>query len=162
MTEQDYARGIKHGKRRWDFAEENWTLEEFTWHTNRVLTITEAKKYYSIMLFWNHALNEFLGYYVNFQIPFKRSRCGIDTLDLDLDIDIEPDLSFRWKDEEDYRKAIQQGAMTPEWVQGIERAKPEILELMEQRRYPFDGSWLNWMPDPGWSSPALPQGWDIL
>src|SRR5919109_1720182 len=109
LVETDYAKRNKKGKRRWDFKEEDWELETFAWHTNRVLTITESEKYYSIMLFWHH--HKFLGYYVNFQLPFKRSHCGIDSLDLDLDIDIEPDLSFGWKDADDYQKAIEQGVI---------------------------------------------------
>jgi protein associated with RNAse G/E len=101
-VEEHYTPGIKSGKRRWDFKDQDWILKEFSWQTNRVLTITESEKFYSIMLFWNHASNEFLGYYVNFQLPFQRSHCGIDSLDLDLDIDVEPDLRFSWKDEDDY------------------------------------------------------------
>jgi predicted RNA-binding protein associated with RNAse of E/G family len=162
MVEENYAKSHKDGKRRWDFKDKDWLLEEFTWHTNRVLTITESEKYYSIMLFWNHARNEFLGYYVNFQLPFQRSHCGIDSLDLDLDIVIEPDLSFRWKDEDDYQKAIEQGILIPEWVQNIENAKPEIMERLEKRQYPFDDSWLNWRPDSTWSPPTLPENWDKI
>jgi predicted RNA-binding protein associated with RNAse of E/G family len=162
MVEENYAKSRKDGKRHWDFKDKDWLLEEFTWHTNRVLTITESEKYYSIMLFWNHARNEFLGYYVNFQLPFQRSHCGIDSLDLDLDIVIEPDLSFRWKDEDDYQKAIEQGILIPEWVQNIENAKPEIMERLEKRQYPFDDSWLNWRPDSTWSPPTLPENWDKI
>lgn len=91
MLEENYAPGRKDSQRRWDFKDQDWALKEFAWHTNRVLMITEPEKYYSILLFWNHVRNEFLGYYVNFQLPFKRSHCGIDSLDLDLDIDVEPD-----------------------------------------------------------------------
>ena len=162
MVQEHYTPGMKTGKRRWDFKEEDWGLKEFIWHTNRVLAITEAQKYYSILLFWNHASNAFLGYYVNFQLPFKRSHCGIDSLDLELDIDIEPDLRFSWKDEDDYHKAIEEGVFLPEWVQGIEKAKTEILERIERRHYPFDGSWLDWRLDPAWLPPTLPENWDKI
>ena len=162
MVEEHYFPDVKTGKRRWDFIDQDWGLKEFHWHTNRVLTITEAEKFYSIMLFWNHSSHEFLGYYVNFQLPFRTSDCGIDSLDLDLDIAIGPDLSFHWKDEDDYRKAIQQGVILPQWVQEIELAKPEVLERLERRKYPFDGSWLDWLPDPSWSPPTLPENWDKI
>ena len=162
MVEEHYTPGVKAGKRRWDFKNEDWRLKEFPWHTNRVLTITEPEKYYSILLFWDHTSYEFLGYYVNFQLPFKKSHCGIDSLDLDLDIEVDPDLRFHWKDEDDYQMAIEAGAILPEWVQGIEMAKPEVLERLEKRRYPFDGSWLDWMPDPTWSPPTLPENWDKI
>jgi hypothetical protein len=53
MAEKDYARGNKkNGKRRWDFKNNDWELASYSWHTNRVLAITEPDQYYSIMLFW--------------------------------------------------------------------------------------------------------------
>lgn len=162
MVEENYAKGKKNGKRRWDFKDKNWKLTNFTWHTNHLLFSLEPEKYYSIILFWNHGTNEFVGYYINFQLPFRRSHCGVDTLDLDLDIVINPDLSFEWKDEDDYQKAIEAGVIAPKWIREIERAKPEILARLEKRRYPFDGSWLDWVPDPGWLPPKLAKDWDEI
>ncbi|MBV6452693.1 MAG: hypothetical protein MHPDNHAH_03455 [Anaerolineales bacterium] len=160
FMEPSYIKGKKSARRRWSFSKNDWELVRYEWHTNRVLAITEPERYYSIMLFWNESRNEFVGYYVNFQLPFVRSHCGIDSLDLDLDIDINPDLSFVWKDEDDYQTSIAQGAIIPEWIAGIELAKPEILDRIENRKYPFDGSWLDWMPNSEWSPPKLPEGWD--
>jgi len=162
MFEENYSKGKMNNIRRWDYKDKDWVLKEYAWRTNRVLSIIEPENYYSIMLFWNHTSDEFLGYYVNFQLPFQRSHCGIDTLDLDLDIDIEPDLSFKWKDEDDYRQAIDHGIIFPEWIQGIEDAKKEIFDKLEKRRYPFDGAWLNWMPDLNWSPLKLPANWDKI
>jgi hypothetical protein len=93
-------------------------------------------------------------------MPFQRSPCAIDTLDLDLDLVVNPDLSYRWKDIDDYEKGIQTGVILPEWVDRVETAKPEILAKIERRQYPFDGSWLNWRPDPNGPLPALPENWD--
>jgi protein associated with RNAse G/E len=83
-------------------------------------------------------------------------------MDLELDMDIEPDLRYKWKDVDDYQKAIECGIISPECIQGIETAKPEILERLEERQYPFDGSWLDWVPDPNWSIPKLPKNWDKI
>jgi predicted RNA-binding protein associated with RNAse of E/G family len=126
------------------------------------LLFLEPEKYYSIMHFWDHASNEFLCYYINFQLPFQRSAYGVDTLDLDLDIVINPDLSFEWKDEDDYQKAIDHGVIFPEWVAGIEDAKKDVFDRLKKRGYPFDGSWLNWMPDSNWSPPKLPVNWNKI
>lgn len=162
MDEEHYKSGIKNGVRRWDFRDKDWRLKKVTWHTNRVLSLAELGKYYSIMLFWNHVSNEFLGYYINFQTPLKRSHCGFDSLDLDLDIVINPDFSFEWKDLDDYQNAIEHGLVIPEWTQKIEAAKPEIFDRLENRQYPFDGSWLDWKPDPSWGPPKLPENWDKI
>jgi len=162
IAPEGYLDGKNSNKRRWNFKDKDWERENYLWRTNRLLLLLEPDKYYSIMHFWDHARNEFLCYYVNFQLPFKRSHCGIDTLDLDLDIIINQDLSIEWKDEEDYQKAIDHGVVFPEWVQGIEDAKQEIFDKLEKRQYPFDGTWLNWMPDPDWFPPKLPANWDKI
>jgi predicted RNA-binding protein associated with RNAse of E/G family len=154
--------GKKSGNRRWDFEDKSWELEKFHWHTNRLFILLEAEKYYSTMYFWNDASNEFLCYYINFQEAIQRSHCGVDTLDLDLDLIINPDLSYQWKDVEDYQKAIEQRIIFPEWTQDIDTAEKEILEKLEKRQYPFNGSWLDWTPDPNWSPPKLPENWDKI
>jgi hypothetical protein len=83
----------------------------------------------------------------------------LDTLDLDLDLVINPDLTFEWKDEDDYQKGIETGIILPEWVEGIEHAKKEVLGRLASRGYPFDRSWLNWKPDVNWAPPKFPEIW---
>ncbi|MEO8327551.1 MAG: hypothetical protein ABI618_16995, partial [Nitrospirota bacterium] len=51
MVEGQYPKGKKNGKRRWDFQVDDWKLEKFIWHTNRLLFILEPKKYYSTVFF---------------------------------------------------------------------------------------------------------------
>ena len=162
IAEETYPKGKKNGQRRWYFVDHDWKLAKYTWNTNRLLLIFEPQKYYSIILFWNHKSNDFLYYYVNFQLPFKRNLSAVDTLDLDLDLIINPDLSYEWKDIEDYQNAIAHGLILPEWSRGIETATDEIMARLEMRQFPFDGSWLNWKPDPTWQPPTLPQNWDKI
>jgi len=160
MADENYPAAKKNGKRRWDFKEQDWKLRKYIWRTNRLLLLFEPEKFYSTILFWNHASHEFLCYYINFQQPFERGGSSIDTLDLDLDLIIRPDFSTQWKDEDDYQKAMEHEIIPAEWIQGIENARPEIFERLEKRRYPYDGSWLDWMPDPKWEPPKLPEDWD--
>lgn len=162
IAPEGYLQGKDSNKRRWNFKEKNWQLEAYSWRTNRLLLLLEPEKYYSTIYFWNHESNEFLCYYINFQLPFQRSHYGIDTLDLDLDLIIHPDFSYEWKDVDDYQKAIEYEIILPGWVQGIEEAKSDILNTLEKRQYPFDGSWLNWMPDSNWAPPKLPENWDKI
>ena len=161
-AEQDYVRKKKNGRRRWDFQDDDWVLEDFPWHTNRLLFLLEPDKYYSTIFFWDHESNKFLGYYINFQLPFTRNPGGFDTLDLELDIEVNPDFSFQWKDVDDYEKGIQTGIILPEWVEEIEIAKTEIVDRLEKRQYPFDGSWLDWLPDPALRPPTLLENWDKI
>lgn len=162
MAEETYPLGKKNARRWWDFEENDWKLAKYIWHTNRLLLILEPGKCYSTILFWNHETNEFLCYYINFQIPFQRRYDNVDTLDLELDLIINPDGRTKWKDEEDYLLAIDRGLISSKWMNGIEDTKQEIFERIEEQKYPFDGSWLNWRPDPSWEAPKLPENWDKI
>jgi protein associated with RNAse G/E len=162
IAEESYPKGKKNGKRRWDFINRDWQLAKYSWKTNRLLLLFEPQKYYSTIFFWNDSSNDFLCYYINFQLPFKRNNCAIDTLDLDLDLIIHPDFTYEWKDVDDYQKAISHGIILPEWVQEIEVATSEILDTLEKRQSPFDGSWLDWKPEAAWSPPKLPANWDKI
>jgi protein associated with RNAse G/E len=162
IAEETYLKGKKQGNRRWFFVHDDWHLAKYSWHTNRLLLIFEPEKYYSTILFWHHESNEFLCYYINFQLPFRRNQYALDTLDLDLDLIINSDFSFEWKDVDDYQNAIEHGVISQEWIQGISEAKFEIFSKLEKRQYPFDGSWLDWRPELGWSPPTLPENWDKI
>jgi hypothetical protein len=148
---------------RWQEARKNTIpLRRFDWLTNRLLIFLESGKYYSPMLFWDGATDEFRFYYINFQLPYRRSNCGFDTLDLDLDIVIQPDYCWEWKDVDDYVEGIREGGILPEWVREVEKGKEEVLERIARRAYPLDGSWNDWCPDAGWEPPKLPEDWDVL
>ncbi len=155
----------KHGgSRKWsrwdDYQNGRRNIQKISWQTNRLLLLMEPEKYYASIYFWNHASHEFLCYYVNFQLPLRRSAHGFDTLDLELDIVIEPSYEWSWKDAEEYQDGITKGIFQQEWIDSIERAKPEVFQTLETRGYPFNGAWLNWVPDPDWVTPTLPTDWD--
>src|SRR5512140_506985 len=120
---EGYING-KHGVRgkwdRWeDYAKDHRDMQKFAWHTNRLLVLMEPEKYYATIYFWENASNQFLCYYVNFQLPFRRSEIGFDTLDLELDIVIEPTYEWHWKDEDDFQRGIKCGILRQEWIQAI-------------------------------------------
>ena len=122
----------------------------------------EPEKYYSCSIFWDHASAQFGCYYVNYQLPYQRSHCGFDTLDLDLDIVIDPEYHWKWKDEEDYRVGMREGSIQDEWVKGIEKSQEEVFDRINKHSYPLDGSWLQWQPISTWLPPMLPEEWQVL
>jgi len=163
---REYIHG-KHGDcglyDRWgNYLGDRWNMENYLWRTNRLLILLQPEMYYARMFFWDHGSGNFLCYYVNFQLPFRRTEIGFDTLDLELDIIIEPDHEWHWKDVENYQKGIDCGVIRREWVEQIDKAKQEVLETHENRSYPFDGSWLDWKPDPSWQLPRLLENWDKI
>jgi len=162
VADENYPKGKQNSKKRWEFVNNDWVLAKYIWRTNRLLLILEPENYYSTILFWNDESQAFLCYYINFQQPFVRNLHGIDTLDLELDLVIRPDLSCEWKDVNDYEMCISTGLIQPDWVNGIDLAKTEVLQRLDEKQYPFDGSWLNWKPDLTWTPPSLPDGWDTI
>lgn len=158
-----YIREGHGGGSTWDRWRETLTntlsMERYLWHTNRFLIILEPQKFFSTIYIWNHRSGEFVCYYINFQLPFKRTRLGFDTLDLDLDIVIESDYTWHWKDVDDYQRAIARGGIRHEWISGVEHARKEVASRLEARQYPLDGTWLDWNLNSAWSPPQLPQDW---
>jgi len=148
---------------RWqDARSDQLVLRRFAWQANRILILLEPEKYYSCFLFWDHEADRFSGYYINFQLAYRRSHCGFDTLDLDLDIVIDPQYDWKWKDLEDYHDGIEEGGIRDEWVQGVEQSHAEVFDRIQNRRYPLDGSWLGWQPEPAWAPPTLPERWRVV
>jgi hypothetical protein len=153
---------FSHGTR-WQEAKQDYiTLREFSWEKNRILIFLEPEKFYSCFLFWDNASGQFICYYINFQLPYHRSHCGFDTLDLDLDIVIDPQYNWEWKDEDEYQAGISEGGIQYEWVKEIEKSQEEVFDRINKRHYPLDGSWLKWQPIPTWLPPKLPESWQVV
>jgi protein associated with RNAse G/E len=162
LADETYPLGKQSSKRWWDFNDNDWVMKPYTWRTNRLLLILEPETYYSTILFWDHATDAFVCYYINFQLPFKRNHASMDTLDLELDIVIYPNFTYEWKDLEEYNAVLEQGIIPAEYVQEIDAAKSGIFDRLKDRKYPFDGSWLDWRPHPNWVPPRLPENWDKI
>jgi protein associated with RNAse G/E len=137
-------------------------IQRFDWKVNRFLILLEPQKFFSIIHIWEQASQMFQCYYVNFQLPFTRTEYGFDTLDLDLDILVDLNNDWEWKDISDYERGINSGGISNEWVRQIEESKEEVLTRIAQRQYPFDQTWLGWLPDTNWPKTTLPANWNLV
>lgn len=153
---------FSNGSRWVETRKPGFIMKPFIWQTKLMLMIMQPEKYYATYLFWRHETNEFAGYYINFQLPFRRVATGFDTLDLDIDIVIHPDGSWHWKDVEEYQQGIREGGILPAWVKAIEDSQPEVFAMMEKKTYPMDDSWLGWKPDTAWKPGKLVEGWSVV
>lgn len=135
------------------FADAEWT-------TNHALMLHRPGRMSAIMLFWRDPDWEFVGWYGNIQAPLKRSHLGFDTADYLLDVLVGPDLSWRWKDEDEWELAREHGLIAPEMLDEVRREGERIIAEAEARAWPFAAGFEMWRPDPAWTIPELPANWD--
>jgi hypothetical protein len=135
--------------------------EEF--RRGEVLRLMQPGKPYSIWLHWSpQPPHDFLGWYVNLEAPFVRTSIGVDTTDNSLDLVVLPDYSWQWKDEHLTQRWIDLGTYTREETDQFFVHGREVIADVEARRFPFDGSWLDFRPDGSWDIPTVVPGWDTL
>jgi len=135
-------------------------LREITWTDRHVLMLQQPDRMSSVWLWWQEETWDFIGYYVNLQAPLLRTNVGFDTADYLLDVVIEPDLTWAWKDEDEFAEARAAGILTPELLDAIRAEGEAAIRDVEARRWPFDRDYASWRPDPSWTIPDLPDGWD--
>jgi hypothetical protein len=136
------------------------SLVDTTWTTNHTLMVHEPHRLGSAWLFWNESDWSFQGYYVNLQAPLEASSVGYDTADFLLDIVVDPDLSWSWKDEEEFDEALEHEIIAPVLLHAVKADGRRFVREIEARQWPFDGSLESWRPDSGWHIPELPDGWE--
>ena len=139
------------------------TLERglMTWTTHITLLLARPDDHYSPYGMWNEA-GEMVCWYINLQEPMRRSAIGYDTRDQLLDIVFAPDLSsWAWKDESELEEAIGYGFFTQERADEVRRHGEAVIDLVE-RGDAWWTRWNDWVPDPSWPIPTLPEGWDVV
>jgi len=136
-----------------------WELRDHEWTRGRTLHLLRPGVSHAIHLWWLPPDWRFGGWYVNLQEPIRRTPLGFDYMDHMLDIVIEPDLSWRWKDEDEVTEAVSTGMVSQVWADEVRREGERVIERLELRRPPFCDGWESWQPDPRWPIPELPAGW---
>lgn len=94
-----------------EIATNEWTPVEHPWAGNGALMISRPREPYSLWLFWNKA-GEHESWYVNLELPWRRTESGFDSRDHQLDIVIRRDRSWQWKDEDELRDAVSADLLT--------------------------------------------------
>lgn len=134
----------------------DWVLGDGVWADNAVLMLTRPGTAHSFWAFWRGHDWTFLGWYVNFQDPLRRTDSGVDTADHVLDLVIDPDLrSWRWKDEDEFEEACSVGRFTDAERTAIAREREAVVAIVRSRSWPLDVAWSTWQPDPAWTVPTL-------
>lgn len=132
------------------------------WQGHGVLQLQRPGDMYAVWVFWEGDARDFTGWYINLQEPFRRTRFGVDTQDLELDIVVALDGSWRYKDDEELEGWIDRGRWTPPEVRAIRAEAARIGELLDAGSKWWGNEWGSWQPDPEWPLPTLPATWHQL
>ena len=104
----------------------------------------------------------FKGWKIDLESIFKRTSIGFDTTDNTLDAIVRPDFTWYWKDEEGLARRVCQNVYTAEEAESFYAAGREAIQAVEKRLVPFSESWPQWRPDPMWTIPNVPAGWEDI
>ncbi len=134
---------------------------DWTWTTNHVLMLHQPGRMSTTMLFWRDPDWVLRNWYGNIQAPLQRTAIGFDTADYLLDVWIDPDMSWSWKDEDEWELAREHGLIAPDILDEVRREGERIIADAEARAWPFNAGFESWRPDPSWTAPSsLPDSWD--
>ena len=138
----------------------DWNLADSVWDVSNLWLLREGE-WHAVWVSYLET-GEHWGWYVNLQEPFRRSRCGIQTMDLMLDILVDADRAWRWKDEDDFEMLVMHELLDADAVSSVRREAERVIGKVERGETPFDRTWLEWRPEDAWPLPQLPYGWDRL
>lgn len=136
----------------------DWSLKGTGWSIS-TLWFMPAQAWYSVWLSWDDD-GKHLGWYVNFQEPFRRTKVGFQTMDLMLDIVVQPDRTWEMKDEDEFSELLARSLISQETAERVEEAVATVLSAIQRGAVPFNEEWVKWRPDPSWPTPRLLAGWE--
>lgn len=141
-----------------NLAERDWVLGDHVWDVSS-LWILHPGDWHAVWVSWLEPGVHY-GWYVNLQRPYRRTDIGIEAMDLMLDVVVEPDLTWRWKDEDELAELLERGIFDAATGSQVREEAEAVIRQVERREPPFSQPWPAWRPDPDWPRPELPPGWD--
>ena len=121
------------------------------------LNIHRPDRWARVNLGWDAQTGAFLGWYVNFELPPTGTATGISSKDLVLDMWVDPDLTWRWKDADDFQHALGDHILAPEIEAPIRTEAELIIDEIANGTGPFGNDWIAFHADPDWNVPQLPR-----
>ena len=136
----------------------DWEHTESVWDVSS-LWIVRPGDWHSVWVSWRDGAH--YGWYVNLQMPDRRTALGIEAMDLMLDVVAEPDLTWRWKDAEQFDRILAASIFDAAVGERVRVEADAAVRRIEATEPPFSEPWPDWRPDPAWATPRLPDGWEI-
>ena len=136
-----------------------WIHRDGEWDGSTLVLMREGD-WHALWISWLDS-GEQWGWYVNLQLPFRRTERGFATMDLMLDVVIDLDGTWRWKDEDELAVFVECGVFEPALAARVREEGLEVVRRFERDEPPFDEPWPEWRPHASWTLPELPSGWDV-
>jgi hypothetical protein len=135
--------------------------EEYVWR-NDTLRLMFPEQCHSVSLSWGAeaGVRRLLKYFVNMEEPFRRTAVGFDTQDHTLDIEVTPELTWRWRDEEELANHVAEGFYTVALAAAARAEGERTIEALRRGEHECLRGWSEWRPPPEWGIPPFIEGWD--
>lgn len=85
----------------------DWSYTDHTWGCLDPVGV-QPGDWYAAWVSWFRS-GEHLGWYVNFQRPYRRTTAGIEAMDLMVGLVVNPDRSWRWNDRRQFDQCVARG-----------------------------------------------------
>ena len=142
-----------------NLARRDWVLVDHEWDMDH-LWLLRPGDWHALWVSW--VGGDHVGWYVNLQRPLRRTALGFEAMDMMLDVVVEPDLTWRWKDEDEFADLLDRGLIDRATSDRVRREGEAVVDLVERRAAPFSEPWPGVAPRPGLAAPELPAGWDVV
>lgn len=142
-----------------NLARKDWVHVDHVWDMDH-LWLLRPGDWHGLWVSWVGGRH--VGWYVNLQQPFTRTPLGIEAMDMLLDVVVEPDLTWRWKDEDEFVDLLDRGLVDAAVGERVRREGEIVIGRVERREAPFSEPWPEWRPDPAWPRPELPADWHLV
>jgi hypothetical protein len=135
--------------------------DEYVWRHDTLRLMLPGRAH-SVSMFWERQAGErrLLKYFVNMEEPVRRTAIGFDTQDHTLDIEVTPDLTWRWRDEQELANHVAEGFYTAELAAAARAEGEHAIAAIERRDHECMRRWPQWSPPPDWPIATLANGWD--
>lgn len=135
--------------------------DEYVWRSDTLRLMVPGRSH-SVLMFWGQQAEtrRLLKYFVNMEEPFRRTAVGFDTQDHTLDIEVTPELSWRWRDEQELANHVTEGFYTAALVAAARSEGEGVIEGIQRRDHVCMRGWAEWNPPPEWGVPPFVRDWD--
>ncbi len=142
---------------------EQLDLVEHVWKETDVLMLYTPGAAHAVYVMWETGRVKLRCWYIDLQDPLRRTAIGFNTRDHLLDVVVSPDRSeWRWKDEDEFAKAVAIGVFSAEEARAIRAEGERVIEAARADQSPFCDGWERWRPPAEWEIPDLPPNWDRI